>query len=81
MHRYPLPDLPATAWKNGGGVSREMACAPEGSDPFDWRVSVATIEADGPFSRFNGIGRTITDQVFSPHPGASLVVALWSPDQ
>lgn len=30
-----------------------------GFDTFDWRVSVATIAADGPFSAFPGIDRTI----------------------
>jgi environmental stress-induced protein Ves len=29
-------------------------------DDFEWRVSIATIAADGPFSVFNGIDRVIT---------------------
>jgi environmental stress-induced protein Ves len=53
--------LPAIAWKNGGGTTREIACRPAGArlDDFDWRVSVATIAADGAFSAFPGIDRTI----------------------
>jgi environmental stress-induced protein Ves len=48
-------------WKNGGGVTREIACCPPGAgmEDFEWRVSIATIAADGPFSLFNGIDRVI----------------------
>jgi environmental stress-induced protein Ves len=48
-------------WKNGGGVTREIACYPPGAgmEDFAWRVSIATIAADGPFSVFNGIDRVI----------------------
>ncbi|MFJ3516759.1 HutD family protein [Streptomyces sp. NPDC090131] len=52
----------ATVWKNGGGVTREIAARPEGAgmDDFAWRVSLAEVAADGPFSTFPGIGRTLT---------------------
>jgi hypothetical protein len=45
-------------WRNGGGVTRELLCLPAGSG-HDWtlRISVADIEADGPFSAFPGITR------------------------
>ncbi|MFJ9036383.1 HutD family protein [Streptomyces sp. NPDC102406] len=60
----PLParDRPAVAWKNGGGVTREIAAAPHGADPagFRWRVSLAEVAADGPFSAFPGVDRTLT---------------------
>jgi environmental stress-induced protein Ves len=44
-------------WKNGGGVTAEIAA----SSPVDplWRLSIATIERDGPFSDFSGYDRTI----------------------
>lgn len=47
------------AWKNGGGLTREIAVHPWGSDldGFDWRVSIAEIRAAGPFSVFPGIDR------------------------
>ncbi len=53
--------MPVTAWKNGGGSTREIACWPPGAgiDAFDWRVSIATIAASGPFSVFGGVDRTI----------------------
>jgi environmental stress-induced protein Ves len=55
-------------WKNGGGVTREVASgavqAPlasvESTDGFDWRVSVADVDAEGSFSAFPGIDRVIT---------------------
>lgn len=55
-------DRTATVWKNGGGVTREIAVWPEGAgmDDFGWRVSLAEVAADGPFSAFPGIGRTLT---------------------
>ncbi|EGD04024.1 hypothetical protein B1M_13530, partial [Burkholderia sp. TJI49] len=50
-------DLVASPWKNGGGVTREIAAFPPGAalDAFAWRVSVADVGAAGPFSRFDGI--------------------------
>jgi environmental stress-induced protein Ves len=49
-------------WKNGGGETREIAVYPDGAplDAFDWRISLATVASDGPFSRFEGITRTLT---------------------
>ncbi|MFF1351402.1 HutD family protein [Streptomyces sp. NPDC058322] len=52
----------ATPWKNGGGVTREIAAYPEGApvDAFDWRVSLAEVTEDGPFSAFPGVDRILT---------------------
>jgi hypothetical protein len=51
----------ATPWKNGGGSTTEIAVEPPGAslDTFDWRISMATVAADGPFSEFPGIDRTL----------------------
>jgi environmental stress-induced protein Ves len=50
-------------WKNGGGTTTEVAISPEDAGlsgkPFDWRVSIADIAADGPFSKFRGYDRHI----------------------
>jgi uncharacterized protein len=48
-------------WKNGGGTTTEIAVSPEGAtfDTFDWRISMARIEAAGAFSLFPGIDRSI----------------------
>ena len=45
-------------WKNGGGVTTEIFASPSSGD-FDWRVSIATVNTDGPFSKFNGYERHI----------------------
>ncbi|MFD7553680.1 MULTISPECIES: HutD family protein [unclassified Streptomyces] len=52
----------AAVWKNGGGVTREIAAFPDGAgmDDFLWRASLAEVAADGPFSAFPGIDRTLT---------------------
>ncbi|HEY2023716.1 HutD family protein [Paraburkholderia sp.] len=57
-------DLVAAPWKNGGGVTREVTAFPQceaGAAPGDfvWRVSVADVAQAGPFSRFDGIDRTL----------------------
>ena len=51
----------AVRWKNGGGVTHELAVWPEGADlsGFDARLSMAGVAADGPFSAFPGIDRTL----------------------
>ena len=48
-------------WKNGLGITREVISRPasDGSGGFDWRISLATVGASGPFSVFPGIDRTI----------------------
>ncbi|MGA0562291.1 HutD family protein [Ancylobacter sp. VNQ12] len=48
-------------WKNGAGSTTEVAIAPAGTglDGFDWRVSMAGVVEDGPFSPFPGIDRTL----------------------
>ncbi|MFJ7630945.1 HutD family protein [Streptomyces sp. NPDC097595] len=54
--RTPAP------WKNGGGMTREVAIHPPGAgtDGFGWRVSVADVTSGGPFSAFPGVDRIIT---------------------
>jgi environmental stress-induced protein Ves len=55
-------DRVATPWKNSGGVTREVAAWPPGAgmDAFDWRISLADVAADGPFSAFPGVDRVLT---------------------
>lgn len=58
-----LGQCPPQAWRNGGGTTREMLAwagsQPPASAAAQWllRVSVADIDADGPFSRFEGVDR------------------------
>jgi len=62
MRLLRAADTRETPWKNGGGTTREIAVSPEGAglDDFDWRVSMARVDAGGPFSIFPGVDRTLT---------------------
>jgi environmental stress-induced protein Ves len=59
--RIRLADIEATPWKNGGGVTREIATGarPDGASGWGWRVSLAEVAADGPFSIFPETDRVI----------------------
>ncbi|MBM4062979.1 MAG: HutD family protein [Planctomycetes bacterium] len=49
-------------WRNGGGTTREVAIDPPGASAaadFRWRISIAGVAADGPFSRFPGVDRSL----------------------
>ena len=54
-------DYRTMPWKNGSGRTTEIAAYPSGAglDTFLWRVSLADVGCDGPFSSFPGIERTI----------------------
>ena len=54
-------DYKVMPWKNGGGETAEIAVSPHGAGlaDFDWRVSMARVDGDGPFSSFPGIDRTL----------------------
>ncbi|MHA7208605.1 HutD/Ves family protein [Arthrobacter sp. MDT1-65] len=53
-------DVPPSAWRNGAGATREIAAFRDtgSAADFDWRISVAELRQDAPFSRFPGIDRT-----------------------
>jgi environmental stress-induced protein Ves len=61
-------ELKAQPWRNGGGVTREVASHPAGapSGPvtgdggWDWRVSIADVSKAGEFSVFPGMDRVLT---------------------
>jgi environmental stress-induced protein Ves len=52
-------EYPTVPWKNGGGWTKEILKVPAQTNAFDWRLSLATIEHDGPFSSFAGYDRTL----------------------
>ncbi|NQD36101.1 HutD family protein [Permianibacter sp. IMCC34836] len=45
-------------WKNGGGITHELARADDAAGN-RWRLSIAEVASDGPFSRFDNIDRVI----------------------
>ncbi|WP_413872549.1 HutD family protein [Albidovulum sp.] len=47
------------SWKNGGGITREIAGVTDHLGPL-WRLSLADIDRDGPFSAFPGFHRILT---------------------
>jgi uncharacterized protein len=70
IHTVRSADVTPQPWKNGGGRTRELLAWPRHDD---WlvRVSVADIEADGPFSAFAGI-----DRCFAVLEGSGVVLSL-----
>ncbi len=54
-------DYQRNRWKNDGGWTTEIASEPLASaeSGFRWRVSIADIETDGPFSQFPGVERDL----------------------
>ncbi|MYW05339.1 HutD family protein [Streptomyces sp. SID3343] len=60
MRFFDVETLPVSAWRNGGGETREIAGYPVDAADFGWRASIATIAQDGPFSAFPGVDRSIT---------------------
>ncbi len=59
MRIIKFNDLQQTTWKNGGGTTREIAIARSG-DALIWRLSIADVGVDGPFSKFEGLSRILT---------------------
>ncbi|MCU8082678.1 HutD family protein [Shewanella sp. SM23] len=54
-------DCPSTPWKNGGGSTKQLLISPINAEltEFDYRISIASISSNGPFSLFNGIDRQL----------------------
>src|SRR3954463_12786596 len=53
-------DYKTMPWKNGGGTTTElMAEGSAAGDGYDWRLSIASVAASGPFSDFSGYDRSI----------------------
>lgn len=46
-----------TPWRNGAGATRELATGTEAAGRVLWRISVADLDRDAPFSTFPGLDR------------------------
>lgn len=49
-------DVAPQPWANGGGTTRELLRSDDGA----WRISLADVDSDGPFSAFPGLHRLLT---------------------
>ena len=56
VHRVIVEQVPPSAWRNGGAVTRELLVWPA-ADDWRLRISVADIARDGPFSAYAGVRR------------------------
>jgi environmental stress-induced protein Ves len=59
MHIVHAVDAVVMPWRNGGGSTREYLREPADDEDFDWRLSVAEVATDGPFSAFPGVDRIL----------------------
>lgn len=55
-HEVRLDDAFRTPWKNGGGTTRDLLASPH-RDDWNVRISIADVEANGPFSEYAGVTR------------------------
>ncbi|MGY4744721.1 HutD/Ves family protein [Streptomyces sp. ATMOS53] len=46
-----------TPWRNGAGATRELTTETDASGQVLWRISVADLDRDAPFSTFPGLDR------------------------
>lgn len=64
MEIIRFADIHPEPWRNGGGVTRELASHPKAASAqdgtWDWRVSIADVAKAGDFSTFPGMERVIT---------------------
>jgi environmental stress-induced protein Ves len=63
MERIPAAAYQRMVWKNGLGVTEQIAVSPEGATlagGFSYRISRAQVMAGGPFSAFPGCDRILT---------------------
>ncbi|MFZ1614249.1 MAG: HutD family protein [Holophaga sp.] len=61
-HLFKSSDYHAMPWRNGGGLTTQLAIEPENAtleSGFHWRLSMADVRMDGPFSAFPDYERTI----------------------
>ncbi|ABE54368.1 protein of unknown function DUF886 [Shewanella denitrificans OS217] len=60
MQIIPPNDFKRLPWKNGKGETIELAINEGGTmADFDWRISMAKVTEDGPFSDFSGYQRQL----------------------
>jgi environmental stress-induced protein Ves len=56
---FPRAAYLSMPWRNGAGVTREIAREPAQGEPFAWRLSLASLQVNGPFSSYTGYERCV----------------------
>ncbi len=59
MRIIPPSDFKTMPWKNSGGITHEIL-KEERDDKLLWRLSIAEVASDGPFSLFPSLSRILT---------------------
>lgn len=82
MSSLRLTELVDVPWKNGGGITRNIAVGRCGNH-VAWRLSRADVGEDGVFSNFEGLTRILTvvsgGGMVLEHSTGNLVADLWMP--
>ncbi|MGB0505025.1 MAG: HutD family protein [Pikeienuella sp.] len=82
MRIVKRPEFKTSNWKNGGGVTHEIARR-DSSTGLVWRLSLADVTADGPFSSYPSMARILTvvegKGMRLSHDGVELVAAPLKP--
>lgn len=55
----PANEYRRERWKNGAGWTREILRWPSDAEDWDWRLSIAEVDKEGPFSAFPGVDREL----------------------
>jgi environmental stress-induced protein Ves len=84
MERLLRTELVDVPWKNGGGVTRNIATGQIGGATA-WRISRADVDVEGPFSNFTGLTRILTvvsqNSMDLEHKDGVLHARAWEPLQ
>lgn len=60
METFSQSNFKRMPWKNGGGVTTELFCIKDlANSTLLFRLSIASVESDGPFSHFPGLDRIL----------------------
>lgn len=72
-------------WKNGKGITEEIAIYPKNAtiNDFEWRISSAKFDSSGPFSKFEGYKRILVQLEGNPikikHKDSEKILKLFEP--
>lgn len=59
VRHLPSKFYTSMPWRNGAGVTREIAREPAQGEDFAWRLSLASLQGSGPFSSYAGYERCV----------------------